>query len=549
MRLRKKFVVVLLPVVIAGLALQWAVSSYTQDRQLTGQRSALLAHLLDNAAIRMLRERQLVLETYGLEAIAVYVERYQTSALDDLADLAARADVLLVVSDRNGGILQPADMAPDEVSRLGPRLAATGGAFVHDLAGEPHLIVARTFDAWGWTVAAAYPLAAIKAAIQRVNLAVTGSLVLAGLGVAVSLFVGFDRLVIRPIRQLEEKLRTVGNGRRLADLRLEGSDEIVELAAEMDAMANGIVAYTAELERSNSELDSFAATVGHDLRTPLRAIRTIVGWIEAEAASLPASVLANLDRLRDQVARIERMLQELLRYAQASQVSGPLGPCDIENLVEEQLELLAPTKTVHLTVDGMLPTLFTPEPPLALVLRNLIDNAISHHDRDEVRLHVGVARTGQRVVFRVSDDGPGIPPEARERIFDIFRAHDRRPAGCGIGLALVRRIIQRLGGQIRVEGAGTAPCRGTTFVFDWPLDCTLLPVLGGPSQSQLAPAASAGYDRAEPNGGMVDGWNTRDDRAAGAFRHQQGGDRRLERSGGDPALVRRERHRHARLHL
>jgi signal transduction histidine kinase len=549
MRLRKKFVVVLLPVVIAGLALQWAVSSYTQDRQLTGQRSALLAHLLDNAAIRMLRERQLVLETYGLDAIAVYIERYQASALDDLADLAARANVLLVVSDRNGRILQPADMAPVDVARLGANLAVKSGAFVHDLAGEPHLMVAREFEAWGWTVAAAYPLAAIKAAIQRVNLAVTGSLVLAGLGVAVSLFVGFDRLVIRPIRQLEDKLRALGNGRRLADLRLDGSDEIAELAAEMDAMANGIAAHTAELERSNSELDSFAATVGHDLRAPLRAIRTIVGWIEAEAARLPASVLVDLDRLRDQVARIERMLEELLRYAQASQLSGPLGPCDIEKLVKEQLELLAPTKMVQLTLDGTLPMLFTAEPPLALVLRNLIDNAIRHHDRDEVRLHVGVAHAGQRVVFRVSDDGPGIPPEDRERIFDLSRAHQRRPAGCGIGLALVRRIIQRLGGQIRVEGAGTTPCRGTTFVFDWPLDCTLLPVLGSPSPSQLAPVARAGYDRAEPNGGVVDACDTRDDRAAGAFRHQQGGDRRLERSGGDPALVRRERHRHARLHL
>jgi signal transduction histidine kinase len=549
MRLRQKFVVVLLPVVIAGLALQWAVSSYTQDRQLTGQRSALLAHLLDNAAIRMLRERQLVLETYGLDTIAVYTERYQASALDDLADLAARANVLLVVSDRNGRILQPADMAPVDVARLGANLAVKSGAFVHDLAGEPHLMVAREFEAWGWTVSAAYPLAAIKAAIQRVNLAVTGSLVLAGLGVAVSLFVGFDRLVIRPIRQLEDKLRALGNGRRLADLRLDGSDEIAELAAEMDAMANGIAAHTAELERSNSELDSFAATVGHDLRAPLRAIRTIVGWIEAEAARLPASVLVDLDRLRDQVARIERMLEELLRYAQASQVSGPLGPCDIEKLVKEQLELLAPTKTVLLTLDGMLPTLFTAEPPLALVLRNLIDNAISHHDRDEVRLHVGVARAGQRVVFRVSDDGPGIPPEARERIFDLSRAQQRRPDGCGIGLALVRRIIQRLGGQIRVECAGTTPCRGTTFVFDWPLDCTLLPVLGGPSPSQLAPVPSAGYDRAEPNGGVVDACDTRDDRAAGALWYQQGGDWRLERSGGDSALVRRERHRHARLHL
>jgi signal transduction histidine kinase len=337
-------------------------------------------------------------------------------------------------------------------------------------------MVARRFEPWGWTVAAAYPLAAIKQAIWRVNLAVTGSLVLAGLCMGVSLFVGVDRLVIRPVRQLEEKLRAISSGRRLADLRLQGSDEIAELAAEMDAMASGIATYTAELERSNSELDSFAATVGHDLRAPLRAIDTIVGWIEADAATLPATALEHLDRLRDQVARMNSMLQELLRYAQASQVTGPVGPCDIEKLVHEQLQLLAPAKPVTLTVEGTLPTLFTPEPPLALVLRNLIDNAIAHHDRNAVALEVAVERAGNRVLFRVSDDGPGIPPEAHERIFNLFRSRESRPAECGIGLALVRRIIQRLGGSIRVESPGGAAHRGSTFVFDWPLDCSLLPV-------------------------------------------------------------------------
>lgn len=486
MRLRKKFLVVLFPVVVAGLALQWAVSSYIQDRQMLGQRTALLEHILDNAAVRMIKERQQVLETYGLDMVKIYVERYQASALKDLADLAARANVLLVVTDLDGRVLQPLDLAPVDVASLGAGMAAGGRAAVHSFGGEPYLVVNRTFQPWGWRVAAAYPIAAIKQAIQQVNLAVTGSLVLAGLCMALSLFVGVDRLVIRPIRQLEEKLRAVGDGRRRADLRLEGTDELADLAAEMDAMANGIATYTAELERSNSELDSFAATIGHDLRAPLRAIATIVSWIEADAASLPDTALDNLDRLREQIARMDKMLQELLRYAQASQLSGPFGPCDIEGLVKDQLELLAPAKTVKLTLAGTLPTLFTAEPPLALVLRNLIDNAIGHHDRDAVELHVGVVRCGQRVEFRVSDDGPGIPTEAHERIFDLFRAHESRPAGCGIGLALVRRIIQRLGGRIRVESGGGATSRGTTFVFDWPLDCTLLPMLSGPLCSQLA---------------------------------------------------------------
>ncbi len=491
MRLRKKFLIVLLPVVLAGLALQWTVSSYTQDRQMVGQRSALLAHILDNAAIRLIRERQHVLQSYGLDAVDVYVERYKASALEDLAELAARANVLLVVGDRDGRVLHPAELLPTELARLRDRLAAGDDTFIDELGGEPFLLVGRTLDLWGWTVAAGYPLASIKQAIKQVNLAVTGSLVVAGLGMALSLFVGVDRLVIRPIRQLEEKLRATSNGRRRADFRLEGSDEIAELAAEMDAMTNGIAAYTAELERSNSDLDSFAATVGHDLRAPLRAIGTIISWIEADAACLPDSALDNLERLRDQIARMDSMLQNLLRYAQASQMSGPPRPCDIETLVNEQLQLLAPTKTVKLRLEGELPTLFTAEPPLALVLRNLIDNAITHHDGDAVELTIGVARIGQRVLFRVSDDGPGIPPDAHERIFDLFRAHDKRPAGCGIGLALVRRIIQRLGGHIRVEHRAGQPSRGSSFVFDWPLDCTLLPTLGNsgaPLAGPLAPA-------------------------------------------------------------
>ena len=495
MRLRGKLLLVLLPVVLAGLTLQWVVSSYTQDRQMTGQRAALLADLLDNAALRMIDERHRVLTTYGLDRVAIYVERYQASVLVDLADLALRADVLLIVRDAQGKVLQPTMLEARDMVRLDQRLANANGSLVLDLVGQPHLVVARSFAPWGWTVVAAYPLAAIKEAIQRVNLAITASLVLAGLCIALSLFVGVDRLVIGPVRQLEAKLRAFADGQRLPDLRLGGADEIAELAAEIDAMATGIVTYTAELERSNSELDSFAATVGHDLRTPLRAIDTIAGWLVADAGPLPDVALDHLVRLRDQVARMDTMLKDLLHYAQASQVTGPLGPCDIRALVTEQLQLLAPEKQVRLELVGELPILITPEPPLALVLRNLIGNAIEHHDKDVVGLEVRVARHGRRVIFRVSDDGPGITPAEQVRIFRLFGNHNghgcntAKPGGCGIGLALVRRIVQRLGGAMELESDGKG--RGTTVVFDWPLDCTLLPTLAGPGLRLPAPLASA----------------------------------------------------------
>jgi signal transduction histidine kinase len=496
MRLRSKLLLVLLPVVLAGLTLQWMVSSYTQDRQMTGQRAALLAHLLDAGALRMIDERQRVLATYGLESLAVYVERYQASVLEDLADLAERAAVLLIVRDAEGRILHPATPEARDRRRLADQLTNAEGRTLLDLQGQPYLAVVRTFAPWGWTIAAAYPMDAVKAAIRKVNLAITASLVLAGLCIALSLFVGVDRLVIGPLRQLEEKMQAFTEGQRLVDLRLEGSDELSELGASMDAMAHGIVAYTAELERSNSELDSFATTVGHDLRTPLRAIDTIAGWLAADAGPLPDVALDHLSRLRDQVARMDTMLKDLLHYAQASQVTGPLAPCDIRALVSEQLELLAPDREVELRLEGDLPILITPEPPLALVMRNLIANAIEHHDHDAVNLVIRVARHGRRVTFEVSDDGPGIKPAEQLRIFRLFGnrpgegGHSDKPLGSGLGLALVRRIVQRLGGAMEVES--DAASRGTTIVFDWPLDCSLLPTLAGTGLRLPTPLASTG---------------------------------------------------------
>jgi signal transduction histidine kinase len=307
-------------------------------------------------------------------------------------------------------------------------------------------------------VAAAYPLAAIKAAIQRVNLAVTGSLVLAGLGIAVSLFVGFDRLVIRPIRQLEEKLRAVANGRRLADLRLEGSDEIASsrprwtrwptASSPTRPSSSARTASSTASPRPSATTCAHRCAPSHDRRLDRGRWRAAAG-----------RVLAHLDRLRDQVARMERMLQDLLHYAQASQVTGPLGPCDIRALVTEQLELLAPSEDGEAQLDGELPTLFTPEPPLALVLRNLIDNAISITTATRSGCMSASLVHGQRVVFRVSDDGPGITPEEQERIFDSSIG----PAGAP---APTRRLRHRprtgsphhpaAGRPMEVESAGTA---------------------------------------------------------------------------------------------
>jgi signal transduction histidine kinase len=111
-----------------------------------------------------------------------------------------------------------------------------------------------------------------------------------------------------------------------------------------------------------------------------------------------------------------------------------------------------------------------PEPLLQQVMRNLVQNAVTHHDCNEGTIKISAERIGGFAQIRVSDDGPGIPESSAERVFELFRTLAPRPEGeiTGLGLATVRRIVERAGGEIRVmppeDGA-----RGATFEFTWPL--------------------------------------------------------------------------------
>jgi signal transduction histidine kinase len=113
-----------------------------------------------------------------------------------------------------------------------------------------------------------------------------------------------------------------------------------------------------------------------------------------------------------------------------------------------------------------LPTLVTPRPALEQVLRNLVENAVKHHDRTAGTIEVSAADRGTEVEFAVADDGPGIPEGSREKVFQMFHRiqQDDRP-GAGIGLALAKRIVELHGGRIWIEPRAG---RGTTVRFTWP---------------------------------------------------------------------------------
>jgi PAS domain S-box-containing protein len=226
---------------------------------------------------------------------------------------------------------------------------------------------------------------------------------------------------------------------------------------------------TAELERSNRELDRFAYVASHDLKAPLRAIDNLSTWLDQDVHDLlPPTSQEHLNKLRGRVLRMERLLDDLLAYSRAGRVQHTPQRVETGALVRAIFDLQAPPPDFQLTVEEPMPVLFTQRVPLETVLRNLIGNAIKHHQRPDGHIRVGAEQQDGLVKFHVCDDGPGIAPEYHERIFELFQTLQPRDQleASGMGLAIVKKTVESAGGQIGIQ---SHEGEGTCFMFTWPV--------------------------------------------------------------------------------
>lgn len=226
------------------------------------------------------------------------------------------------------------------------------------------------------------------------------------------------------------------------------------------------------LERTNQELDQFAYVASHDLKAPLRGIANLSEWIEEDMGeSFPADARDKMELLRGRVRRLEGLIDGILEYSRAGRAKKPAAAVDTNQLMHEIVELLAPPDRVQVQIAPDLPTVFSERIPLQQVLSNLIGNAIKYTTRDDAVIKVSAAQQGDFIRFSVNDNGPGIAPQYHERIFVVFQRLAARDKieGTGIGLAIVKKIVEGRGGRVWVESpTDDATESGTTFHFTWP---------------------------------------------------------------------------------
>jgi len=248
----------------------------------------------------------------------------------------------------------------------------------------------------------------------------------------------------------------------------EGRRARQELRLAHAELEERVMQRTSELATANVELERFAYAASHDLRAPLRAIVQLAEWItEEDLTRLGSKSQSYLTLLKGRARRMETLLVDLLEYSRVGRVAPELATVDVGILLSEISESAAHRAGFSTEVVGPMPVLTTCALPLRRVFMNLIDNAIKHHDRARGVIRIAATATGPFIRFTVADDGPGIPAEHHHRIFEMFQTLKPRDQveGSGMGLSLVRKILESAGGEIGVESAG----RGTTFWFTWPL--------------------------------------------------------------------------------
>lgn len=223
------------------------------------------------------------------------------------------------------------------------------------------------------------------------------------------------------------------------------------------------------LLRSNKDLEQFAYVASHDLKAPLRAIQVLSEWLQEDLVGYEGGdVQENIGLLNKRAVRLSNLLDDLLAYSRAGRQSEPPSKIDLQELVVEVIDLIGHANTNVIAWEGSFANeLQTDHAALHQVMRNLIGNAIKHHPGPDCRVRVSAKQVDELVEVTVEDNGEGIDPEFSEKIFQMFQTLKPRDdvEGSGMGLAIVKRLINHHGGEIWFEKPSNGI--GTAFKFTW----------------------------------------------------------------------------------
>ncbi len=349
-----------------------------------------------------------------------------------------------------------------------------------DYRGQRVLAATRYLNETDWALVVKIDEAEAFASISQLrNWLVVAGLLSSVVIVCVSIYVA--RSITKPIRDLTDAATRIDHGDLSRRVDGSSSDEIGVLGRTFNQMAEGLInanaelerkvaERTAELSRSNAELEQFAYVASHDLQEPLRMVASFTQLLAKRyKGRLDADADEFIGFASDGAIRMQTMINDLLSYSRVGTKGKDFAPTDTQAVLDIALQNLqaAIQETGAVITHNALPSVMADDAQLIQVFQNLIGNAIKFRKEAPPRIHISAERKANELVFSVRDDGIGIDPKHGDRLFVMFRRlhSTNQYPGTGIGLAICRKIVERHGGRIWFD---SKPGTGSTFHFTIP---------------------------------------------------------------------------------
>jgi signal transduction histidine kinase len=271
-----------------------------------------------------------------------------------------------------------------------------------------------------------------------------------------------ERELIKARNELEERVLE-----RTAELA-QTNEHLKGEIGERELAQRGQRELLKRLESMNLELSDFAHIVSHDLKAPLRAIGSLADWLKEDyAEKLGDNGVETLDLLKGRVRRMNNLIEGILSYSRSVGEEERIDEVNLRDLVEEVVEVVSPPGNIKIELESGPEVVHCDKTRLEQVIQNLLTNAVKYNDKEEGIIKINCVPEDGYFKFRVSDNGIGIDKKYFDKIFQIFQTLAPRDKSetAGVGLAIVKKIVENYGGSIWLESEVGS---GTTFYFTLP---------------------------------------------------------------------------------
>ena len=223
-----------------------------------------------------------------------------------------------------------------------------------------------------------------------------------------------------------------------------------------------------KVDNINMELKDFASIISHDLKAPLRGIKTLANWILEDCRDkFDEKANEQMQLLLSRAERMYNLIDGVLQYSRVGRSDDGQDMVDLDNFIREIIDMVTPPENIEVTIENKLPAFKCQETHMMQLFQNLLVNAIKYMDKPQGKIKIGVLEEGDFWKFSVSDNGPGIEEKHFERIFKMFQALSVKEEfeGTGVGLTVAKKIVDLYGGKIWIE---SVVGQGSTFFFTLP---------------------------------------------------------------------------------